>query len=53
MKKILFGIALILFGLMCFYVAIQGELRGLDTLGLICGFLGLLSSIVGFCEKEK
>jgi len=53
MKKILLGIALILFGFMCVYVATQAAWRGVDILGLIIGIFGLMLSIIGFYEKER
>ena len=52
-KKILLGIALILFGFMCVYVAVQGDYRGADIVGLFSGILGLVLAITGFFEKEK
>ena len=53
MKKILLGIAFIIFGFMCAYVAVQGEWRGVDIVGVISGVLGLAFSITGFFEKDK
>ena len=53
MKKILFGIALILFGFNMTYVGtISGE--GLfEILGLGCSVLGLGFSIVGYFSKSE
>ena len=53
MKKILFGIALILFGFYATYVGtISGE--GLfEILGLGCSVIGLGFSIVGFSSKSE
>lgn len=53
MKKILFGIALILFGFNMTYVGtISGE--GLfEVLGLGCSVLGLGFSIVGYFSKSE
>ena len=53
MKKILFGIALILFGFYATYVGtISGE--GLfEILGLVCSVLGLGFSIVGYFSKSE
>ena len=53
MKKILFGIALILFGFYATYVGtISGE--GLfEILGLGCAVLGLGFSIVGYFSKSE
>ena len=53
MKKIMFGIALMLFGFMCLYVATQSNWRGVDIVGVMSGIFGLATSITGFCEKEK
>ena len=53
MKKILFGIALILFGLNMTYV---GTISGgglFEVLGLGCSFVGILLSIVGYFSKSE
>lgn len=53
MKNILFGIALILFGFICIYVAVQGGWGGLDVFGIIIGVCGLMFSISGLIEKRE
>ena len=53
MKKILFGIALILFGFNMTYV---GTISGgglFEVLGLGCSFAGILLSIVGYFSKSE
>ena len=53
MKKILFGIALILFGFYATYVGTISQ-EGIYTLiGLGCAVLGLGFSIVGFFSKSE
>jgi hypothetical protein len=53
MKRILFGIALILFGFNCTYVAGQAGWYGIDILGICFSVLGLIISIIGVMENEK
>ena len=53
MKKILFGIALILFGLFCFYVSVEANWVNLQWLGLLTPVVGLVFSITGFSEKGE
>lgn len=52
MKKILFGIALILFGFVCIFVALNAGWSGIDLLGLAICITGLIFSISGFTEEE-
>lgn len=53
MKKILFGIALILFGLFCFYVSVKTDWELLQVLGLLIPVAGLGFSIAGFLENGE
>ena len=53
MKKILFGIALILFG---FYATYVGTISGdgiFELIGLGCSLLGLVFSVIGFFSKSQ
>ena len=53
MKKILFGIALILFG---FYMTYVGSISGeglFEILGLGCAGFGLGFSVVGYFSKSE
>lgn len=53
MKKILFGIALILFG---FYTTYLGTISGeglFEILGLVCAVFGLGFSVAGYFSKSK
>ena len=53
MKKILFGIALILFGLSIAYISTQVEWAVWLLVALLFIFVGLGFSIFGFIEREK
>lgn len=53
MKKILFGIALILFGFFCFNVSIQTNWAFVQILGLLIPVIGLVFAVVGFSEKGE
>ena len=53
MKKIVFGIALILFGFSMAYISIQADWAIMQLLSLLSVVIGLFFSIFGFIEKEK
>ncbi len=53
MKKIVFGIALILFGFSLAYISMQAEWGIMQVVSVFPVFIGLLFSIFGFIEKEK
>ena len=53
MKKISFGIALILFGLYCFYVSVEADWAFVQILGLLIPVVGLAFAIIGFAEKGE
>lgn len=53
MKKILFAIALILFGFNCTYVGVQMGLNAVGIIGIIFSIVGLAVAIDGAIDKEK
>lgn len=53
MKKILYGIALILFGFFCIYIAALGTFAGIDTVGIVVALAGIYFATRGFIEKEE
>ncbi|MBO5897054.1 MAG: hypothetical protein J6Q83_07130 [Clostridia bacterium] len=53
MKKILFGIALILFGFFCFYVSVEANWLIVHILGLLFPVIGLAFAINGFWGKGE
>ncbi len=53
MKKILFGIALMLFGFFCFYVSVGANWEIVQAVGLLIPIIGLVFSIIGFSEKGE
>lgn len=53
MKKIVFGIALILFGFSMAYISFQAQWGLMQPVSLLAVFVGLIFSIFGFFEKEK
>lgn len=52
-KKILFGIALILFGFFCLYASEIGEWNVGGVLGLIVSIVGISFAIGGFLDKSE
>ena len=52
-KKILFGISLILFGFFCLYVSIAANWDMVQYLGLLIPVIGLGFAINGFIEKGE
>ena len=52
MKKMLFGIVLILFGISCLLVAWMGNLRVIDLLGLGLALMGFVCAIIGLFDKD-
>ena len=52
-QKILFGIALILFGFFCVYVSSLGEWGIGEVIGLILPVIGVGFAIVGLLDKSK
>ena len=53
MKKIVFGIALILFGFSAFYISLQTEWVIMQFVSMLSVLIGLFFSIFGFVEDEK
>lgn len=53
MKKVLLGIALILFGFYLTYISIHAEWAGVDFAGLCIAVAGLAVSMIGGLGKEK
>ena len=53
MKKVLLGIALILFGFNLTYVAIQAGWSGIDVVGLCVSVVGIVVSLIGGLSKDK
>ena len=53
MKKIVFGIALILFGFSIAYISAQAQWAIMQAVSLLSVFVGLGFSIFGFIEREK
>ena len=52
MKKIVFGIALILFGFSMAYISFQASWGIMQVVSLLSVFLGLLFAVFGFVAKE-
>ena len=52
MKKVLLGIALILFGFNLTYIAVQAEWQGVDFFGLCASIAGLVLSLKSGFAKE-
>ena len=52
MKKVLVGIALILFGFNLTYIAVQAEWQGVDVFGLCVSLAGLVISVKAGLQKE-
>ena len=52
MKKIVFGIALILFGFSMAYVSFVASWGIMHPISLVFIFMGLIFSIFGFFEKK-
>ena len=53
MKKIVFGIAVILFGLSIAYISTQAQWPIMQAVSLVSVFVGLGFSIFGFIVREK
>ena len=53
MKKMVFGIALILFGFSMAYISIQAQWAIMQLASLLFVFIGLVFSIFGFIERAK
>ena len=53
MKKIVFGIALILFGFSMAYISVQASWAIMQAVSVLSVFVGLGFSIFGFIEREK
>lgn len=53
MKKIVFGIALILFGFSMAYISMQARWVIMPIVSLLSVFIGLVFSIFGFIERDK
>ena len=52
-KKILFGIALMIFGFGCVYVGALTEWTPAQIVGLISPVVGIVFAIAGYFEKEE
>ncbi len=52
-KKILFGIALIIFGFFCLYASALGEWGIGEAIGLIIPLVGLGFAIAGLLDEGK
>lgn len=52
MKKILFGIALTLFGFSMAYISVQAQWTIMQTASLLAVFAGLFFAFWGFIGKE-
>lgn len=52
MKKLIFGIALILFGFSTAYISAQAQWAIMQPVSLLAVFAGLLFAVWGFIEKE-
>lgn len=53
MKKIVFGIAVILFGFSMAYISVQGQWAIMQAISILSVFVGLFFSISGYIEGEK
>lgn len=53
MKKIVFGIALIMFGLCMGYFSVLSDWGIMQLASLLSAVIGLVFSIFGFIEKER
>ena len=51
-KKILFGISLILFGFFCLYASSLGEWVAGTAIGVVIPVLGLGFAVAGFVDKH-
>ena len=52
-KKILFGITLILLGFVCLYASSLGEWGTGEVMGLIIPVVGFVFAIVGLLDKSE
>ena len=52
-KKILFGITLILLGFLCLYASSLGEWGIGEVIGLIIPIIGVVFAIVGLLDKGE
>ena len=52
-KKILFGISLILLGFLCLYASSLGEWGSGEVIGLIIPVIGFVFAIVGLLDKSE
>lgn len=53
MKKMVFGISLILFGFSLAYISVQAQVVIAQLVSVLSVFVGLGFSFFGFIEKEK
>lgn len=53
MKKVLLGIALILFGFHLFYVSVYAGWAGIDVFSLCISVVGLIVSLICGLRKDK
>ena len=53
MKKMVFGIALILFGFGMAYFSVQAQWATMQVVSLLSMFIGLFFSIFGFIGRDK
>ena len=52
MKKMIFGIAMILFGFSMAYISAQAQWAIMHPVSLLAEFAGLLFAVWGFVKKE-
>ena len=52
-KKILFGIALMIFGFECVYVGALTNWTPAQVVGLITPIIGIGFAVIGYFEKEE
>ena len=52
MKKMIFGIALLLFGFSMAYISAQAQWGVMQVVSLLAVFAGLLFAVWGFVKKE-
>lgn len=53
MKRLLLGIAFILFGFNLTYVSVQADWAVIDVIGLCISVIGFIMSLVGGLSKEE
>ena len=51
MKQLLFGISMILLGIMCLLISWMGEFRVIDIVGAILGVIGFCFAVYGLVSE--